>query len=196
MKIHIVFNKETWYSRLLSIIFLFGVFPYIVFIIGQRYQEYVELVSGASYKSIGLYNSDYTESYKPSNAHLLALEGNIEGKWRSVDNNKYVVIFRDLNRYFEYYDGSMANSGAWFIKQSLENTRFATSSKGFFLFERLIKGKSEKDTNGAELYDDDFIYQIQLSTDKNNLTLKYLDSGKEMNFVREYYSPGELEKVN
>lgn len=208
MKYHIIFNKETWYSRILSYIFLFGIFPYIVFIIGQRYQDYINLVDGATYMSLDWHNSDYLQDYNPRNAGLYILENKIEGKWRSVSDAKFVLIFRDLNRYFEYYDGSIANSGAWFLKQSLVNTKFADitktsngTDKETYLYERLIDsstGQAQKQngtSTGDNLYNNDFIYNISFSSDYNKLTLTYLETGEVLNFTREYYNPGSLEKV-
>ncbi len=37
-------NSVTWYSRLFTILFIFGVFPIIVFFIGRRYQETVTTI--------------------------------------------------------------------------------------------------------------------------------------------------------
>ena len=105
MRFHIIFNKETWYSRILSFIFLFGVFPWIVFIIGQRYQEYISLMNGASYMSLDWHNSDYMQDYNPRSNLQYILENKAEGKWRNVDDSKFILLFRDVNRYFEYYDG-------------------------------------------------------------------------------------------
>jgi hypothetical protein len=221
MKFHIVFNKETWYSRILSYIFLFGVFPWIVFVIGQRYQEYVDLVSGATYMSLEWHNTDYLQDYNPRNNQQYILENKTEGKWRSVNDPKFVLIFRDLNRYFEYYDGIVVNSGAWFLKQSLVNTKYVdrTASKidgapegtTTYLYERLINGPQSfaqkeqaqkeliaknKGKDGLDLYNDDFIYQISFSSDYSRLTLIYLETGEVMNFTREYYNPGSLQKIN
>ena len=214
MRFHIIFNKETWYSRILSFIFLFGVFPWIVFIIGQRYQEYISLMNGASYMSLDWHNSDYMQDYNPRSNLQYILENKAEGKWRNVDDSKFILLFRDVNRYFEYYDGIIVNSGAWFLKPSLVNTKFADnpdySGKGMYLYERLINGsqtfvekdRAQKDLttkdgakNGSNLYSDDFIYQISFSDDYKKMTLKYLETGEEMNFTREYYNPGGLDKV-
>lgn len=207
MKIHIVFNKVTWYSRLLSIIFFFGIFPYLVFVIGQKYQEYIDIVDGTNAVALDWHNSDYAQNYGPINNQLYILENKAEGKWKSVSDPKYVIIFRNLNRYFEYYDGSIVNSGAWFLKQSLVNTRFSDLSKKqdkleTYLYQRLINAGQDNDRdNGIEklkkgvkvdLYEDDFIYQISFSSDYTRMTLVFLDSGKIMNFTREYYNPSSL----
>lgn len=209
MKIHIVFNKVTWYSRLLSIIFFFGVFPYVVFVIGQKYQEYIDIVDGTNAVALDWHNSDYAQNYGPINNQLYILENKAEGKWKSVSDPKYVVIFRNLNRYLEYYDGSVVNYGDWFLKQSLVNTRFSDLSKkqnkgDTYLYQRLINldqqnasssGKILKRTNKdgkTDLYEDDFIYQISFSSDYTRMTLVFLDSGKIMNFTREYYNLGSL----
>ena len=224
MKFNIVFNKETWYSRILSIIFIFGVFPYLVFIIGQRYQEYTDLINGAAYMSLDWHNSDYLQDYNPRNNQQYILENKIEGKWKNIHNPKFVLIFRDLNRYFEYYDGSIVNSGAWFLKQSLVNTKFAnTQSNGSttelgkrgggvetYLYERLIDGSqtfaqkeqaqkdliaNNKGKGNIDLYNDDFIYQMSFSSDYSKLTLIFLETGETMTFTREFYNPGGLDKV-
>ncbi|MEI6042171.1 MAG: hypothetical protein WCQ00_01230 [bacterium] len=216
MAFHIVFNKVTWYSKLLSVIFLFVVFPYIVFIIGQRYQEYIDLMNGANYMSLDWHNSDYQQDYNPRNNEQYILENKIEGKWRNISDAKFVLIFRDLNRYFEYYDGSVVNSGAWFLKQSLANTKFSNlpSDSGYvnsggkepttYLYERLINGsqssqsdaKKTQNKNSLDLYNNDFIYKIAFSPDYSSLTLTYLETGEVMNFARERYNPGSLDKVN
>ncbi len=189
--------------------------------IGQRYQEYVELVSGATYMSLEWHNSDYLQDYNPRNNQQYILENKAEGKWRSVNDPKFVLIFRDLNRYFEYYDGIVVNSGAWFLKQSLVNTKYVdrTASKidgvpegtTTYLYERLINGPQSfaqkeqtqkeliaknKGKDGLDLYNDDFIYQISFSSDYSRLTLIYLETGEVMNFTREYYNPGSLQKIN
>lgn len=224
MNFHIIFNKETWYSRILSIIFMFGVFPYLVFIIGQRYQEYNDLVNGATYMSLDWHNSDYLQDYNPRNNQQYILENKIEGKWKNVSNPKFVLIFRDLNRYFEYYDGSIVNSGAWFLKQSLVNTKYVNTQQDnsttgsneknnkleTYLYERLIGGsqtfaqkeQAQKDLiaknkgkENIDLYNDDFIYQISFSDDYSMLTLIYLETGETMNFTREFYNPGSFNKL-
>ena len=214
MKFHIVFNKETWYSRILSFIFIFGVFPYLVFTIGQKYQEYIDLMNGATYMSLDWHNSDYLQDYNPRNNHQYILENKIEGKWKNINDPKFVLIFRDLNRYFEYYDGSIVNSGAWFLKQSLVNTKYADRQSDdveTYLYERLIDGsqtfaqkeQAQKDLiakNGGkgkiDLYNDDFIYQISFSSDYSRLTLIFLETGETMNFTREFYNPGGFDRVN
>lgn len=35
----IKFNEVTWYSKLATLIFIFGVFPILIFIIGSRYEQ-------------------------------------------------------------------------------------------------------------------------------------------------------------
>ncbi len=225
MKLHIVFNKETWYSRLLSIIFLLGVFPCLVFYIGQRYQEYIDFMDGTAYTSLDWHNSDYLQDYNPRNNQQYILENKIEGKWKSVNDPKFTLIFIDLNRYFEYYDGSIVNSGAWFLKQSLINTKFANMPSSSFvigsstksddvntyLYERLIDSNqslaqkqqvqkeliSKKTDKGLlNLYKNDFIYKISFSSDYNKLTLLFLETGETLNFTREFYNPGSLDDLN
>jgi hypothetical protein len=44
----IEWNKVTWYSKLLSLIFLVGVVPMITFYIGMKYEE-VKLISGTNF---------------------------------------------------------------------------------------------------------------------------------------------------
>ena len=219
MRFHIIFNKETWYSRILSFIFLFGVFPWLVFVIGQKYQEYTDLMNGANYMSLDWHNSDYQQDYNPRNNQQYVLENKIEGKWRNDKDGKFVLIFRDLNRYFEYYDGLVVNSGAWFLKQSLVNTKFvntktdktipASFGGGTYLYERLIEGshtytqyqQPEKSVDSSvagkidNSYNNDFIYKMSFSSDFKKLTLTYLETGEEMSFTREPYNPGGLDKV-
>jgi hypothetical protein len=41
----ISFNKVTWYSKLLAIVFFLGVMPALSFYIGMQYQATVDVVS-------------------------------------------------------------------------------------------------------------------------------------------------------
>ena len=163
--------------------------------------------------SINSSASGYTNSYSPHTSNQYVLENKIQGKWRSESDEKSVLIFRDLNRYFEYYNGSMINSGAWFLRQSLVDTKFADviSSKGSetYLYKRLIDsntgqspekkvGNTSSGSTEDNLYDNDLIYKISLSSDYNELTLIDLETGESLNFKREHYDPsavGGLKKV-
>ena len=128
------------------------------------------------------------QDYNPRNNIQYIYENKIEGKGRSTEDSKYTILIRDLNRYFEYYDGSIVNSGAWFIKQSLKGTKFESleSKNENYLYERLMSGqKNEGSSNANKGYDDDFIYKVSFSNDYSVLYLTYLDSGKVIKFNRE-----------
>lgn len=179
----IEFFKVTWYSRLLSIIFFFGVFPYLVFIIGQKYQQYVDVLGGATTLSLNSYNSSTTDVVYSYNSTLNTYKKKIEGKWRNTENSKQVFVFRDLNRYFEYKNGSLVNSGAWLLKSDLSNTKYSNLPKGSYLYQRLI--------DDAELN-----YAISFTEDYEQMELRDLDTNKTLFFKREFYSPGSLKKTS
>ncbi|MBY0538450.1 hypothetical protein K2P47_03575 [Patescibacteria group bacterium] len=43
----ITFNKVTWYSKLLAIVFFLGVIPALSFYVGMQYQATIDVVSQA-----------------------------------------------------------------------------------------------------------------------------------------------------
>ncbi len=54
-------SRVTWYSRLLSLLFIFGIFPTLVFFIGRRYQETVTVIIRAEQaQAIAIDNQIYT----------------------------------------------------------------------------------------------------------------------------------------
>lgn len=180
----IEFFKVTWYSRLLSIIFFFGVFPYLVFIIGQKYQQYIDVLSGAPTLALESYNSNASDVVYSYNSILNKYEKKIEGKWRNVDNSKQVLIFRDLNRCFEYKNGSLVNSGAWLLKDEPDDIKNNSNlSKGTYLYQRLID-------------DEEFNYAISFTEDYEQMELQDLQTNKTLKFKREFYSPGSLNKTS
>ena len=200
MKFHIVFNRVTWYSRMLSIIFFLGVFPCLVFYIGKKYQEYVDLLNGPTFMSLNMYGGSYSKTSGSRDFVQSVFEKKIMGRWRSEDDSRVVLLFRDLNRFFEYYDGNINNSGTWILGQSLKNTKYSEMRDGVYLFERSVMNQHSGGEDAKYLAnkpsDDDYIYRISFSSDYQTLNLTYLDSNKTTVFTREGdVSLGELQKV-
>jgi hypothetical protein len=50
----IKFKQETWYSRMLSIIFLIGIYPLIAYLLGVQYADYVHELEKADFEALAI----------------------------------------------------------------------------------------------------------------------------------------------
>lgn len=168
-------NVVTPYSRLLSIVFVFGIFPILVFYIGKKYQQTVSVLSFAQAAAYDLRANDmayHRNTY--SGTDSATVEFNLEGNWQSDQNRLFVFQVRDNNSFYDLYDGKPIASGAWLIRGTLDGTRFSNLGKGMYLEKNSLDDSGNKDV----------LYYKILSIDKDSLILEYLEKGNELKFTK------------
>lgn len=154
-------NEVTWYTRILTIVFIFGIFPIIVFMVGKKYQETISVLS---YGQVAAYELYATGTYnKQSSATSISstFKTNIEGDWVNEKNSSYKTKIKNNNLFYETYNGKIIESGSWIIRDLLLDTPFANLKKGNYL------EKNSLDDEGVKYVG---YYQIlDLDTEKFNL---------------------------
>lgn len=168
------FNVVTWYSRLLSYVFIFGIFPCVVFIIGVRYNQTVEVLSFSYVSASEAYmNGSYdTKSLQSPGSH--AARTAIAGTWVSNEDLAYEMTIKPDTMFYEKRDGSIDRSGSWMIRGNLSGTDYAHLPEGMYL------QKNSLSMSGAE---ETLYYKIQM-LNSNTLDMKDLKSEKTYTFSK------------
>ncbi|MFC1615014.1 hypothetical protein ACFL22_00455 [Patescibacteria group bacterium] len=97
----------------------------------------------------------------------------LEGRWTSLDDDKYKVSHGGDGILEEYYDGEIVLAGSWSFAEILPekiSAQYPNAADGLFLI---------KESDGEVMF-----YIISSVTD-TNLTLIYLDRGNTLKFVRD-----------
>ncbi len=88
----------------------------------------------------------------------------IIGKWESVEDEKYILLFEENGSFSDTYDGELIGSGSWELEEV-----FGEFDITFHL---------HKELDGEE-----YEYEV-LNIDDNNLVLLYLGRGNILEYVR------------
>ncbi len=168
------FNVVTWYSRLLSYFFIFGIFPVIVFWIGVRYNQTVEVLSFSYISASAAYlDGAYdTKSFQGAGSHAARLA--IAGTWVDHKDGGHEMIIKPDNMFYEKNDGLVTGSGSWMIRDSLPNTEYSHLPTGLYL------QKNSLDMNGIEKT----TYYKVLMLNVTTLDISSLDNGSAMSFSK------------
>lgn len=168
------FNVVTWYSRLLSYFFIFGIFPVIVFWIGVRYNQTVEVLSysyvaaSAAYMD-GAYD---TKSFQGTGSH--AARAAIAGTWIDNKDGGHELIIKPDNMFYEKNDGQVKGSGSWMIRDSLSGTEHANLPIGLYLQQNML------DMSGVESTS----YYKVLMLNPTTLDISSLDDKATLSFTK------------
>lgn len=166
-------NKVTWYSRLLSILFIFGVFPTIVFFVGKRYQETVTVIIKAEKaQAVSLSNNVFFANSASGPAAIIE-NNNILGEWISNQDGKYVMKVNNSNIYYEFYEGKVVSSGSWILRSNLPNEKIGSQTNGIFLQKVSVSNKGEENV----------LYKVEF-LDNSRMTLNFLENGAALSFSK------------
>lgn len=167
-------NEVTWYSRLLALLFIFGIFPTIVFFIGKRYQETMTVLVKAEKAQHAVINNNVYFSNPAIGQAAIIENNNILGEWISNQDGKYVMKVNDTNVFYEVYDGRLISSGSWILRSDLPGDYIGARSNGTFL------QKITFDKNGKEKSD---FYKVEF-LDGSRMTLNLFESGGALSFSK------------
>lgn len=174
------FNQVTWYSRLLTFLFVFGVFPVIVFVIGKRYQETVMVLSYAESSAYALHATGTYEATAYAGKGSLKAERQIVGDWVSDTDAKYKIKIKSINTFYDLYRDKIIASGSWLFRDRLPEEvqdKFVDavgSIPGLFFQKNILDNTNKESVQ----------YYKVVSLDKDKLVLYFLDSGKTVSFSR------------
>lgn len=170
-------SKVTWYSRLLSLLFVFGIFPTIVFFIGKRYQETVTvIINSEKAQALAIDNQVYfaNNANTASGQAAITENKNILGEWINHQDGKYVMKVKDSNIFYELYEGKIITTGSWVLRNNLPDTKIGSMPQGVYL------QKTSVDSNGEEK---SFFYKVEF-LDNSRMTLNYLENDKALSFSK------------
>ncbi len=129
---------------MLSYLFIFGAFPVIVFYIGIKYYQTVEVLTHGYASASEIYlNGTYDQkSFQGTGSYQARKD--IEGDWINIDDDSYVMTMKDNSMLYEKRDGDIFGSGAWMIQDLLRGTRFEDLPSGLYLQKNILtKGGKE-----------------------------------------------------
>lgn len=176
-------NKVTWYSRLFSLVFIFGIFPTIVFFVGRRYQDTVTVIIKAEKaQSAALYNHVYFANSSGAPAAIIE-NRSILGEWINHQDGKYVMKVKDSNIYYEEYNGKLVSSGSWILRSNLPSDKVGSLPQGVYL---------QKITLNKEGVEDSLFYKVEF-LDGSRMTLSFLENDAAISFSK---LPKQVEKNN
>lgn len=175
------FNAVTWYSRLLSYLFVFGVFPALVFFIGKRYQETVMVLSYAESSAYEIHASGTYQATAYAGKGSLKAEKQIVGDWVRDDDPKYKIKIKAINTFYDLYKDKVIASGSWLFRDSLPvdapgSIKEALEDVPGLFFQRNILSQKNKES---------VQYFKVVSLEDNKLVLYFTDSGERVSFTKE-----------
>ncbi len=174
------FNAITWYSRLLSYFFVFGIFPALVFFIGKRYQETVMVLSYAESSAYQLHATGTYQATAYAGAGSLKAERAIVGEWVREDDPKYKIRIKAINTFYDLYKDKVIASGSWLFRDTLpvevQGTvrEFVGGIPGLFFQKNMLNQKNQESVQ----------YYKVVSLDTNKLVLYFVDTKETVSFVR------------
>lgn len=174
------FNAVTWYSRLLSYFFVFGVFPALVFFIGKRYQETVMVLSYAESSAYQLHATGTYQATAYAGKGSLKAEQTIVGEWVREDNPKYKIRIKAINTFYDLYKDKVIASGSWLFRDSLPVEVQSSVREGISGIPGLFFQKNMLDQKNKESVQ----YYKVVSLDTNKLVLYFVDTKETVSFVR------------
>jgi hypothetical protein len=168
----IKFNTVTWYSKILSYLFIFGVFPVIVFTIGVRYYQTVEVLSYGYASASEMYMGGAYDKKSFQGAGSYEARQNVQGEWVNVADDEYAMTIKGNNMFYEKRGSRVMSAGSWMIRDSMLGTRFERLADGLYL------QKNSLSAGG----DEEILYYKILSVTKDSLVLSDLEKGKKSSF--------------
>jgi hypothetical protein len=183
------FNAVTWYSRLLSYLFVFGIFPVLIFYIGKEYQQTVMVLSYAESSAYQLHATGTYEATAYAGRGSIKAERDIVGEWVSDDDAKYKLRIKAVNTFYDLYKDKVIASGSWLFRETLpveveedsvEGTGLLApeqkraSGLGLFFQRNILDQKNKESVQ----------YYKVVSLDKDRLILFFVGTGKTMSFTR------------
>lgn len=171
----IKFNQVTWYSRLCTILFVFGVFPSLIFFIGKRYQETVSVLTYAEASAYNLHSTGAYESQAYVGVGSMKAERDMAGEWISVQDKDYSMRFKNVNTFYNIQKGRVTASGSWLLRNSLGGTEYAgVEHDGLFLQKNMLTDQ------GDEMVQ---YYKVKTLTE-DTLVLQYVDRDNTLTFTK------------
>jgi hypothetical protein len=177
---HVQFNAVTWYSRLLSYLFVFGIFPALVFFIGKRYQETVMVLSYAESSAYQLHATGTYQATAYAGKGSLKAERAIVGEWVREDDPKYKIKIKAINTFYDLYKDKVIASGSWLFRDTLpveaqsSVKEIVSGIPGLFFQKNMLNQKNQESVQ----------YYKVVSLDANKLVLYFLDTKETVSFVR------------
>lgn len=159
---------------MLSYLFIFGVFPIIVFYIGMKYYQTVDVLTHGYASAAEMYlNGTYDQKSFQGQGSYEA-RNNIEGDWVSNDDAGYVMTMKSENMVYEKRDGDISGSGSWIIQDLLRGTQFADLPAGLYLQKNILTrdGKEE------------ILYYKIVTLTLTTLELLHLERGNTLKFTK------------
>ncbi len=174
------FNAVTWYSRLLSYLFVFGIFPALVFFVGKRYQETVMVLSYAESSAYQLHATGTYQATAYAGKGSLKAERTIVGEWIREDDPKYKIKIKAINTFYDLYKDKVVASGSWLFRDSLPDEvqgavrEVVGGIPGLFFQKNMLNQKNQESIQ----------YYKVVSLDANKLVLYFVDTKETVSFVR------------
>lgn len=140
------FNVVTWYSRLLSYFFIFGIFPVIVFQIGVRYNQTVETLSFSYVAPTEAYVSGAYDAKSFQSTGVHAARSTIAGTWVSNEDPEYQLVIKPDNMFYEKRYGTISRSGSWTVKDTMTGTDYAHLPTGLYLQNHALNTEGQEQT--------------------------------------------------
>jgi phage/plasmid-associated DNA primase len=174
------FNAITWYSRLLSYFFVFGVFPALVFFIGKRYQETVMVLSYADESAYQLHSTGTYQATAYAGRGSLKAEQDIVGEWVREDDPKYKIKIKAINTFYDLYKDKVVASGSWLFRDTLpvevqSSLKEAVSGvPGLFFQKNMLNQRNQESVQ----------YYKVVSLNKDKLVLYFVDTKETVSFIR------------
>ncbi len=181
------FNVVTWYSRLLSYFFVFGIFPALVFFIGKRYQETVMVLSYTESYAHQLHSSGTYQATAYTGKGSLKAEKQIVGDWIRDDDPKYKIKIKAVNTFYDLYKDKVIASGSWLFRESLPvdtpvTIKQAVENIPGLFFQRNVFSQKNKES---------VQYFKVISLEDNKMVLYFTDSGEQVSFTKQVDVTGD-----
>ncbi len=170
----IKFNTVTWYSKILSYLFIFGVFPVITFNIGVKYYQTVEVLSYGYASASELYMGGAYDKKAFQGAGSYEARQNAQGEWIDASDSGHSMTIKGNNMFYEKNGSRVASAGSWMIRDSLLGTRFESLPDGLYL------QKNSLSAGGKE----EVLYYRIVSVTREALELVDLEKGKKSSFKK------------
>jgi hypothetical protein len=169
-------SDVTWYSRILTIVFIFGIFPIIVFMIGKKYQD---TVSAISHAQIAVYESYGSEEYQRNTIMMYHSKfmQSIQGNWKNSKDKSYTLKVKDNNLFYDVKKGRVISSGSWMIRNSLDNTPYSNMENGVYLERNTLNNEGVQSMQ----------YDKVISIDDKKMELFDLKRNGVVTYIREIF---------
>lgn len=177
---HLKFNQVTWYSRLASYLFIFGIFPVIVFVVGKKYEETVMVLSYAQSSAYDIHATGTYEATAYTGPGSLKAERDIVGHWVRVDDSRYTLEVKAINTFYDLYRDKIVASGSWLFRDVLPVEASALDSENLNKNSNLFFQKNLLDRHNNEKV----MYYRVISIENDTLILHDLSSKEDLTFIK------------